>query len=67
MNDASTKRRRKAITRTFNIGKYGHNEARRLAEEEHIRMVLAVDNGAEPALRSPHALTLNRKLTNTED
>lgn len=67
VNDASTKRRRKAITRTFNIGKYGDYEARRLAEEERIRMVLAVDNGAEPALRSPHALTLHRKLTDTED
>ncbi len=66
-NASATKRRRKAITRTFNIGKYGHDEARRLAEEERIRMVLAVDNGAEPALRSPHALTLHRKLNDTED
>lgn len=63
----STKRRRKAISRTFNISKYGHDEARRLAEEERIRMVLAVENGDEPALRSPDALALHRKLSDIED
>ena len=66
-NASATKRRRKAISRTFNIGKYGHDEARRLAEEERICMVLAVDNGDEPALRSPGAIALHRKLTDTED
>lgn len=66
-NASATKRRRKAITRTFNIGKYGHDEARRLAEEERISMVLAVENGDEPALRSPDALSLHRKLGDTED
>ncbi len=65
-NASATKRRRKAISRTFNIGKYGHDEARRLAEEERIRMVLAVENVDEPALRSPDALALHRKLSDTE-
>ena len=64
---SGAKRRRRAISRTFNIGKYGHEEARRLAEEERIRMVLAVENGDEPALRSPDALALHRKLSDTED
>lgn len=66
-NASSTTRRRKAISRTFNISKYGYDEARRLAEEERIRMVLAVENGYEPALRSPDALALHRKLSDTED
>jgi hypothetical protein len=66
-NAPATKRRRKAISRTFNIGKYGYDEARRLAEEERIRMVLAVDDGDKPALRSPDALALHRKLSDTED
>ncbi len=66
-NASATKRRRKAITRTFNIGKYGNDEARRLAEEERIRMVLAVENGDEPALRSPDAVALNQKLSATEE
>jgi hypothetical protein len=57
------KRRRKAITRTFNVNKYGYVKARRLAEEERIRMVLAVENGDDPALRSPQALNLHDKLT----
>ncbi|SCX35149.1 AP2 domain protein [Agrobacterium rosae] len=65
-NASATKRRRKAISRTFNIGKYGHDEARRLAEEERIRMVLAVENVDEPALRSPDALALHRKLSDTD-
>lgn len=66
-NTSATKRRRKAISRTFNIGKYGYDEARRLAEEERIRMVLAVDDGDEPALRSPHALQLHQKLSDADD
>lgn len=66
-SNSATKRRRKAISRTFNICKYGNDEARRLAEEERIRMVLAVENGDEPALRSPSAIALHRKLSNTED
>ncbi|MDQ0458479.1 AP2/ERF family transcription factor [Rhizobium paknamense] len=56
------KRRRKALTRTFSVDKYGYEEAQRLAEEERIRMVLAVENGEDPALRSPQALTLHEKL-----
>ena len=64
---SGAKRRRKAISRTFNIAKYGHEEARRLAEEERIRMVLAVENGDEPALRSPNAIALHRKLSATEE
>jgi len=66
-NAFASKRRRKAISRTFNIGKYGYDEARRLAEEERIRMVLAVDDGDEPALRSPDAIALHRKLSDAED
>lgn len=64
---SSAQRRRRAITRTFNIGKYGHDEARRLAEEERIRMVLSVENGDEPALCSPDALALHKKLSDMED
>ncbi|MBB4008049.1 AP2/ERF family transcription factor [Allorhizobium taibaishanense] len=60
------KRQRKAVTRTFSVSKYGHHEARRMAEEERIRMVLAVENGEDPALRSPQALTLHDKLTRAE-
>ncbi len=65
-NGSPAKRHRKALTRTFNVGKYGYDEARRLAEEERIRMVLAVENGEEPALRSPAAMALHRKLRDTE-
>ncbi|MCF1468981.1 AP2 domain-containing protein [Agrobacterium vitis] len=57
------KRRRRQFTRSFNVAKYGYEEARRMAEEERIRMVLAVENGEDPALRSPQALTLHQKLT----
>lgn len=64
---SATKRNRKAMTRTFNIGKYGADEAKRLAEEERIRMVLAVENGDKPALRSPAALALHLKLSSTEE
>lgn len=56
------KRHRKAITRTFNVNKYGYDKARRMAEEERIRMVLAVENGDYPALRSPQALNLHDKF-----
>ncbi|MBB4010109.1 AP2/ERF family transcription factor [Allorhizobium taibaishanense] len=60
------KRQRKSLTRTFNVSKYGQDEARRMAEEERIRMVLAVENGEDPALRSPQARTLHDKLTRAE-
>ncbi|OLP52413.1 hypothetical protein BJF91_15265 [Allorhizobium taibaishanense] len=56
------KRRRKSLTRTFNVSKYGYDEARRMAEEERMRMLLAVENGEDPALRSPQAITLHQKL-----
>lgn len=59
---ASGRRKRKSMTRTFNVNKYGYEEARRMAEEERIRMVLAVENGEDAALRSPHALNLQEKL-----
>ncbi|MGV1951058.1 AP2 domain-containing protein [Agrobacterium vitis] len=57
------KRRRRQFTRTFNVSKYGYEEARRMAEEERIRMVLAVENGEDPALRSPQAIQLHKKLS----
>ncbi|WP_237681825.1 AP2 domain-containing protein [Agrobacterium vitis] len=57
------KRRRRQLTRTFNVSKYGYEEARRMAEEERIRMVLAVENGEDPALRSPQAIQLHKKLS----
>lgn len=60
--DSTAKRHRRALTRTFNVGKYGYDKARRLAEEERIRMVLAVENGEEPALRSSDALAPHREL-----
>lgn len=63
---AANKRSRKAITRTFNVGKYGADEAKRLAEDERIRMVLAVENGDEPALRSPAAVALHQNLSSAE-
>lgn len=59
---SDTRRRRKALTRTFSIKKHGYEGARRLAEEERIRMVLAVENGEDPALRSPAALALHQSL-----
>lgn len=59
---ASGRRKRKSMTRTFNVNKYGYEEARRMAEEERIRMVLAAENGEDPALRSPQALNLHEKL-----
>jgi hypothetical protein len=55
------KRRRKAITRTFNIGKHGYEQARRMAEDERIRMLLAIQNSKDPALRSPVARTLHEQ------
>lgn len=60
--NSTAKRSRRALTRTFNVGKYGYDQARRLAEEERIRMVLAVENGEDPALRSSDAIALHREL-----
>ncbi|MBB4010563.1 hypothetical protein [Allorhizobium taibaishanense] len=40
--------------------------ARRMAEEERIRMVLAVENGQDPALRRRQAVQLHRKFS-TDD
>lgn len=62
---SSTKRQRKAVTRTFNIGKYGYDRARQMAEDERVRMVLAVDNGQDPSLRSAAAIALHAKLAGT--
>ncbi|WP_234934189.1 AP2 domain-containing protein [Agrobacterium vitis] len=61
------KRRRRQFTRTFNVSKFGYETARRMAEEERIRMVLAVENGEDPALRSPQALKLHEKLTRDDN
>lgn len=58
------KRNRKSIRRSFNVSKYGDANARQLAEEERIRMLLAVENGEDPALRNPAAVELHRKLIN---
>ena len=53
---------RRNISRTFNIASRGHEEAKRAAEDERIRMVLAVENGEDPALRNPAAIRLHDRL-----
>jgi hypothetical protein len=55
---------RKTIGRSFNINKYGYEGAKRLAEEERLHMLLAVENGEDPALRNPAAVKLHKKLAN---
>ena len=60
------RRRRKAISRTFSVAKYGYDEARKLAEEERIRMVSALENGDDPALRSSEAVRLHDEFSQEE-
>jgi hypothetical protein len=59
---ANGRRKRKQIVRSFNIAKHGYEQARQLAEEERMRMLLAVENGEDPALRNPAAAELHNKL-----
>lgn len=53
------KRKRRCLTRYFSVARYGDTEAKRMAEDERIRMVMAVDNSEDPALRSPAGLALH--------
>lgn len=59
---ANGRRKRKHIVRSFNIATHGYEKARQLAEEERMRMLLAVENGEDPALRNPAAVELHTKL-----
>ena len=56
---STAKRNRRCLTRHFSVARYGDAEAKRMAEDERIRMVMAVDNGEDPALRSPAGLALH--------
>lgn len=53
---------RRSIARTFSTAKYGDDGARIMAEDERMRMVMAVENGQDPALRSPAAKRLHERL-----
>ena len=56
------KRPRRQITRSFSIKRYGSDTARRMAEEERLRMLAALENAHEPALRSERAKELHAEL-----
>ena len=59
LEHSTAKRKRRCLTRHFSVARYGDAEAKRMAENERIRMVMAVDNGEDPALRSPAGLALH--------
>ena len=48
--------------RTFNVSELGHDAAKRAAEAERIRIVLAVENGEDPVLGSEAAGRLHKRL-----
>lgn len=58
---------RRSIVRTFSTAKYGDDGARIMAEEERMRLVMAVENGEDPALRSSAAKRLNKRLARNAD
>ena len=60
------KRPRRCITRSFSIKRYGNDEARRMAEAERMRMLAALENAHEPALRSERAKELHAELKKTK-
>lgn len=60
------KKGRRQITRSFSIKRYGDEDARRLAEEERLRMLAAIKDASEPALRSERAKELHRELQGDE-
>lgn len=62
IRDASRPTGRRAITRSFSVAEHGFDAAREAAEAERIRMVMAVENGEDPALRNPAATRLHRRL-----
>ncbi|MEF2074840.1 AP2 domain-containing protein [Consotaella aegiceratis] len=55
---------RRSMTRTFNVAKLGYEAAKEAAEAERIRMVQALENGDDPALRSRMAKRLHDRLGN---
>ena len=59
---------RRKISRTFSTATLGPDGARDAAEAERLEMLMAVENGDDPALRSPAAERLHRRLgTNTDE
>ena len=60
------KRPRRQITRSFSIKRYGNDTARRMAEAERLRMLAALENANEPALRSERAKKLHAELRGKE-
>ena len=56
------KRPRRQITRSFSIKRFGNDTARRMAEAERMRMLAALENAHEPALRSERAKELHAEL-----
>jgi len=53
---------RRTIRRTFNVTSLGYDAAKTADEEERIRMLMAVENGEDPALRNPAAIRLHDRL-----
>ena len=49
------------ISKSFKIAVHGEENARRLAEAERLRMLDALENGRDPALRSPVALAAAKR------
>lgn len=52
---------RREIKRSFKVSTYGEAEARVLAEAERLDMLDALENGRDPALRSPAALAAAKR------
>ena len=65
-NPSRSKKRRRCITRSFSIKRFGNDTARRMAEAERPRMLQAIEDGHEPALRSEQAKELHAELRGTE-
>ena len=59
------KRPRRCITRSFSINRFGNEVARRMAEEERMRMLAAIEDPNEPMLVSERAKELHAKLQGT--
>lgn len=60
---STAKRSRRTITRSFSIKRFGNDAARRMAEEERHRMLTAIVDANEPALRSSRARALHELQT----
>ncbi|WP_299968428.1 hypothetical protein [uncultured Roseobacter sp.] len=62
IKDATRPTGRRTITRSFSEAELGNDAAREAAEAARLQMVLAVEHGDDPALRSPAAKRLHKRL-----